>query len=142
MADQKTKTGTESVADFIATIPNETLRKDCETLVEILKKISKHEPVLWRRSIIGFGKYHYKYASGYEGDSSLIGFSPGKDKISLYLMPGFAEETTLLPKLGKYKAGKGCLYIKKLDDINLSILKELAMESIDGLKKRYPDNSK
>jgi hypothetical protein len=137
MAEQKTKPTEKSVEDFIAGIADEGVRDDCTELVRIMKKITRKDPVLWGGSIIGFGKYHYKYDSGHEGYSCLTGFSPRKQNISLYVMPGFTEHSDLVAKLGKYKAGKGCLYIKRLSDIDVKVLEALIKESVSYLKEKY-----
>lgn len=97
---------------------------------------------MWGPSIVGFGKYHYKYDSGHEGEICLTGFSPRKRNISLYVLAGFPGQADLLKKIGKHKAGKGCLYIKKLEDVNVSILESLIEQSVDFLKKKYPDRTK
>jgi hypothetical protein len=121
---QKTHPTKQSVIEFLSKLEDESVRDDCQTLVRLMGKITKMEPVLWGGSIIGFGKYHYKYDSGHEGYSCLTGFSPRKQNLSLYIMPGYSNQTLLTDKLGKFKAGKGCLYIKKLSDINLTVLEK------------------
>ncbi|HET9280255.1 MAG TPA: DUF1801 domain-containing protein [Flavitalea sp.] len=138
MAEQKTKPTQQSVQDFLDKIDNEQVRDDCYTLIKLMKKVTGSEPKMWGPSIIGFGKYHYKYDSGHEGDSCLTGFSPRKQNISLYVMLGIMDHQDLLKDLGKHKAAKGCLYIKKLDDVNLSVLEKLVKRSVDTLKKKYP----
>ena len=137
MAEQKTKPTEQPVTDFLDRIDNAQVRDDCYTLIEMMKKVTGSEPKLWGSSIIGFGKYHYKYDSGHEGDSCLTGFSPRKQNISLYVMLGIIDNQDLLKDLGKHKAAKGCLYIKKLDDVNMSILEKLVKRSVDALKKKY-----
>ena len=138
MAEQKTKPTGQSVTNFLDAIENEQLRDDCYTLVKLMGKVTGSEPKMWGSAIIGFGKYHYKYESGHEGDSCLTGFSPRKQNISLYVMFGIMDNTDLLKDLGKHKAGKGCLYIKKHDDINLAVLEKLIKRSVDALRKKYP----
>jgi hypothetical protein len=138
MAEQKTKPTQQSVQDFLDKIDNEQVRDDCYTLIKLMKKVTGSEPKMWGPSIIGFGKYHYKYDSGHEGDSCLTGFSPRKQNISLYVMLGILDHQDLLKELGKHKAAKGCLYIKKLDDVNMSVLEKLVKRSVDTLKKKYP----
>ena len=138
MAEQKTKPTQQSVQDFLDKIENEQVRDDCYALIKLMKKITGSEPKMWGPSIIGFGKYHYKYDSGHEGDSCLTGFSPRKQNISLYVMPGITDHQDLLKELGKHKAAKGCLYIKKLDDVDLNVLEKLVKRSVDTLKKKYP----
>lgn len=94
---------------------------------------------MWGSSIIGFGSYHYKYASGHEGDAPLVGFSPRKAKISLYLSPDFTDRERLLPELGKFTTGKSCVYINKLDDIDVDVLKDLIRRSIESTLAKYPN---
>jgi len=119
-------------------VPDEQVRDDCFALIKVMKKVTGSAPKMWGPSIIGFGKYHYKYDSGHEGDSCLTGFSPRKQNITLYVMPGFTRHGDLLKKLGKHKAGKGCLYIKKLEDVNVTVLEKLIEQSVDYLKNKYP----
>lgn len=138
MAEQKTKPTTESVEDFLDRIQDDGVRDDCQTMLKIMKKATGSPAKMWGGSIVGFGSYHYKYDSGHEGYSCLTGFSPRKQNISVYLMPGAAARSDLLEKLGKHKAGKGCLYIKKLNDINIPILETLIKESVNFLKEKYP----
>jgi hypothetical protein len=102
-----------------------------------MKKITKAEPKMWGSSIVGFGSYHYKYASGREGDWPITGFSPRKQNLTLYIMPGFARYGELMKKLGKHKTGKACLYINSLDDIHLPTLKELVKQSVQYMAKKY-----
>jgi len=137
MAEQKTKPTERSVSDFLDEIESEQVRDDCSALIKLMKKVTGSEPKMWGPSIIGFGKYHYKYDSGHEGDSCLTGFSPRKQNISLYVMLGIMDHQDLLKDLGKYKAAKGCIYIKKLDDVNVSVLEKLVKGSVDALKKKY-----
>lgn len=139
MADNKTKPEKTSVPDFINSVENEQKRKDSFALLELFKSITKEEPVMWGPSIIGFGEYHYKYASGREGDFLITGFSPRKAALTLYLMGCMENEFVhLMEKLGKYKMGVGCLYIKKLTDVDPEILKQLISESFDFIKANYP----
>jgi hypothetical protein len=141
MADQKTKPTEQSVENFLDKVPDEKVRDDCFTLLKLMEKITGFAPKMWGPAIVGFGTYHYKYESGHEGDSCLTGFSPRKTNITVYIMPGFAQHETLLNKLGKHKAGKGCLYVKKLEDINMDVLKTLIEKSVSNLKKKYPEHS-
>lgn len=129
MAELKTKQTEASVEDFLNTIKDEEIRRDCFEIVQMMKKASKEEPKMWGASIIGFGEYHYKYASGHEGDTMRIGFSPRKQNITLYILLGANPENPLLKKLGKHTTGKGCLYIKKLADVDKKVLQELISES-------------
>jgi hypothetical protein len=139
MAEQKTKPTEISVEDFIRMVTDEQMRDDSLALIKIMKKVTGSKPTMWGPSIIGFGSYQYKYESGHEGYSCLTGFSPRKGNISLYVMGAPTEQATLLKKLGKHKAGKGCLYVKKLADINLTVLEKLVEQSVNALKKKYPD---
>jgi hypothetical protein len=139
MAEQKTKPTAQSIEDFLEKVSDENVRDDCHALIKLMKKVTGAPPILWGPSIIGFGKYHYKYESGHEGDSCLTGFSPRKPNITLYIMPGFTQYETLLKKLGKHKAGKGCLYIKRLEDIDVSVLESLVEKSVTLIKKKYPE---
>src|SRR5687768_4959518 len=111
MAEQKTKPTEQSVESFLDKVPDEKVRDDCFALVKLMKKVTGSAPKMWGPTIVGFGKYHYKYESGHEGDACLTGFSPRKQNITLYVMPGATQHADLLKKLGKHKAGKGCLYI-------------------------------
>src|SRR5688572_13735207 len=117
MAEQKTKPTAVSVDHFLNQVTDENIKNDCYELIQIMKKVTKAEPKMWGTSIVGFGQYHYKYESGHEGYSCLTGFSPRKQNISIYMMPGIDQHGHLLKDLGKFKAGKGCLYIKRLADI-------------------------
>lgn len=137
MEINKTKPEKTSVADFIISVEDEQKRKDSIALLELFKSITKAEPVMWGPSIIGFGEYHYKYASGREGDFLITGFSPRKAALTLYLMGCRGNQYThLMGKLGKYKMGVGCLYIKKLTDIDPEILKQLISESFEFMKAK------
>ncbi len=129
MAELKTQKNNASVVAFLNRVENEKRKKDAFTLLELMKKITKSEPSMWGTSIIGFGDYHYKYASGREGDWFITGFSPRKQSMSLYIMSGFGKYQEILSKLGKYKTSVSCLYINKLDDINMDILHELIESS-------------
>lgn len=129
-AELKTKVNNASVESFLNTIKDEEVRKDCFEIAEMMKRASKEKPKMWGPSIIGFGSYHYKYESGREGDSPLIGFSPRKQNITLYVLLGADYENPLLKKLGKHTTGKGCLYIKKLADVDKKVLQELIDKSI------------
>ena len=138
MAKNKTIETPESVSDFINSVSDEVKRDDSFHLIEIMKSSTGFEPKMWGAAIVGFGNYHYKYASGHEGDAPLAGFSPRKDAISLYLTTDFADKEELLSKFGKHKAGKGCIYVKKLADINVEVLKQMIIHSVDHLKSIYP----
>ena len=132
--ENKTQASTANVDDFIASITDDAKRNDSQTLIDLLKKISVEPPVLWGENIIGFGSYHYQYESGREGDMPLIGFSPRKREFAIYIMSGFEQLQVQLAKLGKHKTGKSCLYIKRLSDIQISVLEELMKESVAIIK--------
>ena len=132
MAELKTKVTRASAEKFLEGIKDEKKREDCFQLLKIMKKATKAEPKMWGTSIIGFGDYHYVYASGREGDWFLTGFSPRAQNLTLYMMGGFDAST--LKKLGKYKTGKGCLYINKLEDVDLKALNELIVKSLKNSK--------
>ena len=139
MAENKTKATEMSVDDFISTVDNEKKQIDARELVKLFERISGEKAVMWGPSIIGVGKYHYKYESGREGDMMLAGFSPRKAKFSLYIMAGFDKYDNYLEKLGKFKTGKSCLYVNKLADIDLSVLEEMIIDSIKTIQEKYPD---
>ena len=126
MAEAKTKPTKLSVDKFIKSQPDAQVREDCAVISKLMSEATGEEPKMWGSSIVGFGSYHYKYASGREGDTPLIAFSPRKQNLTLYLtMYGFEKQADLLQKLGKHSLGKGCLYIKRLSDVDLPILKKL-----------------
>ena len=130
MAELKTKETKASVGGFLKQIPDATRRKDAEKILAMMKSVTKEEPRMWGSSIIGFGRLHYKYASGREGDWFQAGFSPRKDSFTLYLCGGFEPHADLMAKLGKYKTGVGCLYVKKLDDVDDKVLRQLVARSL------------
>ena len=132
----KTKVNEASVEGFLNSVADEQARKDCFEILKMMKQVTKEEPKMWGASIVGFGSYHYKGASGREGDWMLIGFSPRKQNLTLYLMHGFEVHKGLLKKLGKYKTSMGCLYIKNLDDVDKKVLKELVTESVKRMKSQ------
>jgi hypothetical protein len=138
MAKNKTQETELSVSDFILKIEDETKRNDALTLLEILEKVSGFKAKLWGPSIIGLGSYHYKYESGHEGDAPILAFSPRAAALTLYLSAGFGAREDMLGQLGKYKASKGCLYIKKLTDINLGVLGNILINQIAYINKTYP----
>ena len=129
MAEMKTKINDVSVEDFLNKVEDDQKRKDCFEIVEMMKQVTKEQPKMWGPAIIGFGSYHYKYESGREGDMMQIGFSPRKQNITLYVGLGGETESPLLKKLGKYTTGKGCLYIKRLADVDRKALQELIKDS-------------
>jgi hypothetical protein len=130
MAELKTKATKASVAGFLAAIKDEEMRRDSQTLARLMKQATKATPKMWGPSIVGFGSHTYRYASGRQVDWFPIGFSPRKSAITLYLMGGWAPHAALLRKLGKHKTGKGCLYIKRLDDVDIGVLGDLISDSL------------
>ena len=137
MAEVKTKENDASVTDFLNSVEDTQRREDSSAVLKMMQAITRCEPKMWGPSIIGFGNYHYKYKSGREGDWFLTGFSPRKQSLSLYIMSGFKRYPELLEKLGRYKTGKACLYIKRLEDIDLKVLKELIRASVKYMKTTY-----
>ncbi len=139
MAENKTKPTRGSVEKFLSRIKDEKVRRDTFALLEVFQQVTKEEPKMWGSSIVGFGQYHYRYASGREGDSALTGFSPRKQNLTLYIMGGFDNYGELMGNLGKYTTGKACLYIKTLDDVHLPTLKKLIRESVKHMRSiRWP----
>jgi hypothetical protein len=133
MAELKTKQTAASVEDFLNNVADEQRRKDCFRLVEIMKAAAKAEPAMWGTSIVGFGHYRYKYESGRELEWFLVGFAPRKQDLTLYIMGGLERYPALMKRLGKHKTGKSCLYIKKLEDVDLPTLKQLIKQSVADL---------
>lgn len=136
MAEPKTKATKASVAAFLAAIPDEQRRKDCKAVAKLMQEATGEKPVLWGANIVGFGAYRYEYASGGAGDWPLVGFSPRKNDLTLYLMAGFERHADLLAKLGRHKTGKSCLYLKKLADADPAVLKELVGRSVAAMEKK------
>lgn len=139
MYEQKTKENDKSVIEYIESVESPKKREDAYKLLDIFSDVSGYQAKMWGSSIIGFGKYHYKYPTGHEGDAPLVGFSPRKAKISLYFATGDTEREKLLEKFGKHTSGKACVYINKLADIDTEVLEELITQSINFLRKTYPD---
>jgi hypothetical protein len=133
----KTKLNQTSVEKFLNSVKVEQKREDSFKILDMMKKITKEVPKMWGQSIVGFGKYHYKYSSGHEGDMCIAGFSPRKEALTINILPGFEKYDSLMKKLGKYKTGKSCLYIKKLDDVDIKVLKELISASVKYMKNKY-----
>lgn len=127
--DMVTVPNKASVSAFINGVENDQRRKDAKTLLALMKKVTGYKAVMWGPSIIGFGSYHYKYDSGREGDMCLVGFSPRKSNMSLYVLGSLKDDDPLLSKLGKYKRGVSCLYVNKLDDIDIGILEKVIKKS-------------
>ena len=138
MAKNKTTYTHQEVTEFIDTfVEQEWKKSDSLRLISLLKEVSGEEPRMWGPSIVGFGNYHYKYASGHEGDAPVLGFSPRKAAFSLYVYSDTKKSREILANLGKFKMGKACIYVKKLSDIDLSVLKELSMESIRYISTHF-----
>ena len=135
MAELKTKPTDISVGAFIASLPDEQKRQDCLVILELMKEVTGAEPKMWGESIIGLGSHHYRYASGTEGDWFMVGFSPRKQNITIYLMYGVEDHPEIMKKLGKYKTGKACLYIKHISDIDLEALKELIIFAVEETRR-------
>ena len=142
MAELKTKVNEGSVTEFLDSIAEEAKRKDSYVLFNMLRKATKNEARMWGDSIIGFGDYHYVGKSGREGDWFLAGLSPRKQNLTLYMLGGWEPHGELLTKLGKHSLGKGCLYIKRLEDVDLSILNKLIVEAVKRAKKQAQDDAK
>ena len=136
MPENKTKATKGSVAAFLNKIKDRQLRDDCFAILEMMHKVSNLEPVMWGSAIIGFGTRHYVYESGREGDTLVIGFSPRKQNISIYLMGGVDHVEDELSKLGKYTTEKGCLYIKSLSDVNTGVLKKVFAKSFKASSRK------
>jgi 23S rRNA A2030 N6-methylase RlmJ len=138
MAELKTKQNTGSVIAFIQSVADENKRNDCMTLLKLMKKLTKKEPALWGDSIVGFGSFHYKSEkSKQEGDWYMTGFSPRKQNLTIYIIPGFAQYGDLMQQLGKHKTGGSCLYINKLADVDEKVLTELITRSFNAMKEKY-----
>ena len=135
MGDPKTRPTDQDVELFLDSIVDAQQRQDSRTIVEIMRAITGKAPRMWGDGIVGFGSYHYRYASGREGDWPLTGFSPRKQNLTLYLSYGFDQHSELLERLGKYKVGKACLYLKRLDDVDLTALRELIRKSVEQVTR-------
>lgn len=138
-SENKTKETNASVKDFLNKVEPEWKKEQAFQLLDMMTQLSGAEAKLWGPSLVGFGNYHYQYDSGREGDFFRVGFSPRKTAHTIYIMPGFDRFDELMQKLGKYKTGKSCLYIKKLEDVDHEVLKELISESLNYMRKKYPE---
>lgn len=138
MAELKTKATEVQVADFIAAVPDPVRRADAETLCAVMERLTGDQARMWGPSIIGFGSYRYHYESGRTGEMCRIGFSPRKAELVLYVLDGNADQSALLSRLGKHKTGKGCLYIKKLADVDVSVLEAIVQAKIERMAETYP----
>jgi hypothetical protein len=137
MPEQKTSPNQQSVATFLDGVPDEQKRRDCYTIVEIMHRVTGEEPTMWGPSMVGFGSYHYIYPSGHSGDSFISGFSPRKQNLTLYIQGGFDQYDDLLSRLGKHSTGKACLYVKRLGDIDMTVLEELITRSVEHMRKTH-----
>lgn len=142
MAELKTTKNDQDPLAFLQSVENEKRKADSLVVMQMMEEITGEKPVMWGPSIVGFGSYHYKYASGHEGDWMITGFSPRKQALTLYIMPGFDRYENLMSQLGKYKTGKSCLYINKLEDVDKNILHELIAHSVKHMKKLDALNKK
>ena len=136
MAELKTKLNDGNVEAYLNSVENEKKRQDSLTILKLMQKVTDEEPKMWGDSIVGFGSYHYKSTSGREGDWFLTGFAPRKQNLTVYIIAGFERYDELMQSLGKYKTGKSCLYINKLEDIDMGILEELIRQSVAFMKKQ------
>jgi len=133
----KTRPTGAGVDTFLDAVENERRREDARTVNAMMERITGWEPRMWGPSIVGFGEYHYRYDSGREGDFLITGFSPRKNALTIYIMPGFARYDALMARLGKFRTGRSCLYINKLDDVDLSVLEELIASSVQYMVGKY-----
>lgn len=137
MAENKTKPTKVSVTAFIRSIEDEQMRRDARKVAAMMREATGSRARMWGANIVGFGEYHYKYESGREGDFMVTGFSPRKQALTLYVIPGFRHFESIMSKLGKYKTGKSCLYIKRLSDVDERVLKRLIVGSVKYMRKHY-----
>lgn len=133
----KTKKNSASVSAFISAVKDEQKRADCKTIMKMMKAVTGKQPKMWGKNIVGYDSYHYTYASGQKGDWPVIAFSPRASTITLYIMSGFDEYEDLMKKLGKHKTGKSCLYIQKLQDVDVKVLERIMKKSVAWMKKQY-----
>ena len=139
MSEPKTRLNDSNVEEFLAAVENDRRREDSFTVLDLMKRITGEEPKMWGTAIVGFGSYRYRYASGRTGDWPRIAFSPRKQNLTLYLMPGFSNYDDLLSRLGKHRTGKSCLYLNKLADVDMDVLEELVTDSLEAMSEKYPD---
>ena len=137
MAENKTKATTASVTEFIKSIDDKQMRADVRKVAAMMRRATGKRARMWGTSMVGYGTYHYRYASGREGDYMITGFSPRKQALTVYIMPGFSSFSKLMAKLGKYKTGKSCLYIKRLADVDETLLERLIDGSVEQMRKKY-----
>jgi hypothetical protein len=137
MSEMKTKVNRASVEGFLDRVENAKRRADAFAILKMMKSATRTQPKMWGPSIVGFGQYHYKYDSGREGDICMIGFSPRSQALTMYIDAGFPAYEALMEKLGKYTKGHSCVYIKKLEDVDMDVLKQLVTESYRSMKKKH-----
>ena len=137
MADNKTRPTTASVTEFVNAIDDSRMRADAKKVAAMMRRATGKRARMWGPGIVGYGSYHYRYESGREGDFMIIGFSPRKQALTVYIMPGFSRFSELMSRLGKYKTGKSCLYIKRLADVDEAVLEQLVRESVAYLRAHY-----
>lgn len=138
MSGNKTKVTDQDVSAFLAQVCPASKAADAQTLDKLFRQVSGFQPAMWGPSIIGYGRYHYRYESGREGDFLATGFSPRKAALSIYILPGYTDFSAILARLGKHKIGKSCLYVNKLADIDLDVLKELIRAGLNDLDRLWP----
>jgi hypothetical protein len=137
LSELKTKPTNASVDDFLAAIPDDQKRADCQHICKMMAEITAERPYMWGSAIVGFGSYHYIYASGHSGDAPITGFSPRKANIVLYIGDGFDHYDALMPNLGRFTTGKSCLYIKHLSDVDEAVLRNLVQRSVQRMRETY-----
>ncbi len=135
--ENKTQPNKAKVADFLNALVDEERRRDCKTVARMMREISGKRATMWGASMVGYGQYHYRYARGREGDCFRLGFSPRKQDLTIYIMPGYTNHDSILAKLGKHKKGKSCLYIKRLSDVDLQVLERLLRAGWKDMQKRF-----
>ena len=138
MAQLKTQPNDQKVEDYLNTIEPQQKREDCFAILKLMQEVTGEPPKMWGSSIVGFGQYHYKYESGREADWFITGFASRSKNITLYIMAGFDNYDELMRKLGKHSTGKSCLYIKKLEDVDQAVLRELVKQSLEYMTQTYP----
>ncbi len=140
MADLKTRPHEGSVSAFLDSVADERKRADSYAVLALMQEVTGEEPRMWGPGIVGFGAYRYRYESGREGEWPLTGFSPRKQNLTLYIMPGFDRYEALMERLGRYRTGKSCLYLKRLEDVDVGVLRELVDRPVSHMKSKYPDS--
>ncbi|MDX1433346.1 MAG: DUF1801 domain-containing protein [Gammaproteobacteria bacterium] len=139
MSTPKTRPTNASVSAFLGSLEDADKRRDARRLLALMREETGERAKMWGESIVGFGSYHYRYASGREGDWPITGFSPRKQNFAIYIMPGFTKYAALMARLGKFKTGKSCLYVKRLEDVSENVLRRLVRRSVADMRKLYPN---